>query len=433
MFATNSETDRVPKYAGDLLELASVTGWIDAELSSRADELVRIRQHLHANPELSGQERETTAFLTLELGGTELVLRPGRDGLGLMADLDIGDVTESTPRIAVRADIDALPIPDRSGRSYASRHENVAHACGHDAHASIVLGTARLFSLLSTQLSSLKPDLAVRLRFVFQPAEEISAGAAWMIEQGALDGVDAILGLHLEPKLCAGEIGVRYGVMTAYCDEVAISIRGQGGHTARPFLTTEPVAAAAQLLNMLYGLLPRTVDARDPAVFSVGSIHGGRAPNIIPDEVLLQGTLRTTDPHSRLVLRKRIRDYCDAVAASTGNVVAVEYSKPLIAVVNDERITAAVQSAASRVVGEDHVHVIPKPSLGGEDFALYVNEVPGSMFRLGCAGAEDWPQLHSPDFDIDESCLGIGASVLGYAILLLAKQLQPADPSGDTP
>jgi len=400
-----------------------VADWFEDGLNARADEFVRVRQHLHANPELSGQERETTAFLSLELDSTDLQVRQCRDGIGVIADLEVGSPTETTPLIAIRADIDALPLPDKKRKRYSSRHANVNHACGHDAHASIALGTARLFSILKSELANISPEFAVRLRFVFQPAEEICAGAAWMVEQGALDGVHAILGLHLEPQLRAGHVGIRYGVMTAYCDEVAIRIQGLGGHSARPYLTTDPIAAMSQLINLLYSSMPRAVDARDAAVFTLGSVHGGKAPNIIPDGVELAGTLRSTDAATRNTLKQRIRQCCRTIGESTGNEVSVEFSKPLIAVVNDENITQVVQEAATQVVGEDNVHIIQKPSLGGEDFALYVNDVPGCMFRLGCAGADEWPPLHSPHFDIDESCLTIGAGVFARSILLLSQTL----------
>ena len=205
--------------------------------------------------------------------------------------------------------------------------------------------------------------------------------------------------------------------------EVAIGIQGLGGHSARPYLTTDPIAAMAQLINLLYSSMPRAVDARDAAVFTFGSVHGGKAPNIIPDGVELAGTLRSTDANARTMLKQRIRQCCRTIGESTGNEVSVEFSKPLIAVVNDENITRVVQEAATQVVGEDNVHIIQKPSLGGEDFALYVNDVPGCMFRLGCAGADEWPPLHSPHFDIDESCLTIGAGVFARTILLLSQTL----------
>lgn len=400
-----------------------VAGWFEKGLEDRADEFVRVRQHLHANPELSGHELETTAFLTRELDSTSLQVRQCRGGLGIIADLEVGSPTDETPLIAVRADIDALPLPDKKGKRYSSIHENVNHACGHDAHASIALGTARLFSILGSELADVSPGFAVRLRFIFQPAEEICAGAAWMVEQGALEGVDAILGLHMDPQLHAGHVGIRYGVMTAYCDEVVVSIQGQGGHSARPYLTTDPIAAMAQLINLLYSSMPRTVDARDAAVFTVGSVHGGKAPNIIPDGVDFSGTLRTTDSAARATLKKRIRQCCQTLADATGNVINVDFAKPLIAVVNDENITQVVQEAATQIVGEDNIHMIQKPSLGGEDFAVYVNDVPGCMFRLGCAGAEGWPPLHSPHFDIDETCLTVGAGVFARSILLLSQTL----------
>ena len=260
----------------------------------------------------------------------------------------------------------------------------------------------------------------LRLRFIFQPAEETAEGGQWMVEQGAVDGVAAILGLHVDPERSLGQVGIRYGALTANCDEVEIVVTGQGGHAARPHQTRDPIAAAVQLASALYQQLPRAVDSRNLAVFSLGRFAGGTLPNVIPQQVELLGTLRTLDPAVRQTLQARIRGIVDGIAAATGTQMSLRFFESIDGVVNDEGVTQALEAAARRVVGDAGIEHITLPSLGAEDFSAYLTRVPGAMLRLGIAPAgSKSPYLHAPDFDIDERALALGVRILLRAALLL--------------
>lgn len=400
-------------------------GPFDRAIAGLQTEVVRIRRHLHAHPEPSGEEVETTRFLQAKLQQAGIETRRYRSDAqretGLTADVSLGSPAENCPMIAIRSDIDALRIPDQKDVEYRSQNAGVAHACGHDAHASIVAGLALAAAKLSRELSAEGDLPGLRLRFLFQPAEETSGGARWLVDQGAMDGVDAVLGLHVDPERPVGEVGVRYGVLTAFCDEVDFAVRGQGGHSARPHHTVDPIAAAAQLVAALYQSLPRSVDSRDASVFSVGQIEGGYAPNVIPGEVRLRGSLRTTDALTRTTLQRRIREICHGIGETTAAKVEVLFGAPLGAVDNHPVLAAALELASRRVVGEDGTKLIDRPSLGGEDFSVYLERAPGALLRLGCAGgAGRQPFLHSPLFDVDERCLAIGMRVLILAAILVA-------------
>ncbi len=400
--------------------LADVCRVIDQETARQEPDWIRLRRQFHCAPEPSGAEFATTARIVERLEAAGLSSRIPDRKVGVIAELELGNVSSQTPVIALRADIDALRMADHKTVSYASQRPELAHTCGHDVHTTIVLGAAELLAQVRRQLS--KDALpAVTIRFLFQAAEETCQGAAWMVEDGALDCVHYILGLHVEPAERVGRIGIRYGVLTAQVDEVAISIHGRGGHTARPHHTTDPIAAAAMLVCNLYQLLPRTVDVRDSSVFTVGQIIGGTASNVIPDEVSIQGTLRTTDCESRERLLDRIRSMGEHLGQLTGNDVTVEFRKPLGSVRNDATATNAFEVAARHVLGDSGIVRLTRPSMGGEDFAVYLDHVPGAQIRLGCAGdAPNWPLLHSPVFDVDERAISLGARVLVRAALLLA-------------
>ncbi len=395
---------------------------IDDQSGRLEDELVRIRRFLHSQPEPSGEERETTRYLHAKLEEYGVSARIAGRGVGIVADLDLGNPSDDTPLIAVRADIDALRMPDAKQVEYRSQREGLCHACGHDVHSTAVLGAAAV----ARRVGELVPSDALderghRLRLIFQAAEETSEGARWMVEDGALEGVSAILGLHVDPERPCGGVGIRYGVMTAYCDEVDVEVVGHGGHAARPHHTRDPIAAAAHLVGTLYEFLPRAVDSRNANVFTVGRIEGGYAPNVIPEKVQLQGTLRTTDPSSWTFLKERILEICVAVERATGTRVRCQFSSPLAGVNNDAYVTGVLESAARSVAGAEHVQRIEKPSLGGEDFAVYQEHVPGSMMRIGCAvpGVAQSPYLHSPHFDVDERVITLGSRILLRAALAL--------------
>ena len=398
----------------------------DEQIAGIEDELIRIRRHLHAHPEPSGEEVETSRFLAERLSAAGIKSRVCRDGVGVIADAEIGTPQEGCPRIAIRADIDALRLTDEKDVDYASQNAGIAHACGHDAHASIVLGAALAGAALTESATGNEQNASTsgfgtRLRFIFQPAEESCVGAQWMVEQGAVDDVDAILGLHVDPERAVGQVGIRFGTLTANCDEVSITIEGHGGHAARPHHSVDPIMAAAHLISTLYKFLPRSIDSRSPAVFTIGQISGGDAPNVIPGRVELSGSLRTTDADSRQVLKERILEICDGVGRNSGTTIHTEFVRPLQAVQNHPAITAALEEASRRVLGPENTATINHPSMGGEDFSVYLEHVPGALLRLGCAvPGSDETFLHSPLFDIDERTLALGTRILVRTALLLS-------------
>ena len=254
---------------------------LDRIAAERSSEWIAVRRFLHSHPEPSGDEIGTTQLIAERLVSLGIVPNiPGR-GVGVIADLKIGSPTADAPIVAIRADIDALRMHDRKSTEYASSCPGVAHACGHDAHTTVVLAAAELLTTLSRRLPESDVPSA-HLRFIFQAAEETAQGASWMVEDGALHGVSAILGLHVDPTIPAGKVGIRYGVLTAQVDEVLIEVRGKGGHAARPQHTSDPIGTAAMLVSALYQSVPRRADSLTPMVVSVGSIHGGSASIVFP-------------------------------------------------------------------------------------------------------------------------------------------------------
>lgn len=419
------------------LDLAEWEGRIDERIDGLQPEVVRIRRHLHAHPEPSGEELLTTQFVRsrLDEAGIETRTYQNDEGLtvGLSADLSIGNPADDAPLIAIRCDIDALRMPDAKEVEYKSTNDGITHACGHDAHTAIVLGLGLMSSGLNNR-TPLGPPLlrggilGQRLRLIFQPAEETSQGARWLVAQGAMENVDGILGLHVDPERPVGEVGIRYGFLTAFCDEIDIAVKGHGGHSARPHHTTDPIAAMAQLVTSLYQQLPRSVDSRDASVFSVGQVTAGYAPNVIPEIANLRGSLRSTTPDSRLTLKQRIEEIAAGVAQSTRSEIEVRFGAPLNAVDNHPTFASALERASQDVLGDDHVKLIDRPSLGGEDFSEYLGQAPGALLRLGCAvpGIRQ-PFLHAPNFDLDERCLAIGMKILFRAATQLSDELRAND------
>jgi amidohydrolase len=397
----------------------------DAARAFQTD-LLTIRRHLHAHPEPSGEEFETTHFIVERLTQAGLHPTVPPHGVGAMVDVDIGSPTVDAPRIALRGDIDALRLTDKKAVPWASKRPGLAHACGHDCHTTMVLMAACAAHRLNQDARRLAVGSSwsgAKLRFLFQPAEESAPGARWLVDSGAMDGIAAILGVHVDPLLPVGTVGIRSGVLTAHCDEVTIRIEGRGGHAARPHHTTDPISAAAQLISLLHQNLPRAVDARSPSVFTIGKIHGGEASNVIPDHVAMSGSLRTTANETRSRLIERMQAIGRAVEQATGNHVTIGLHHPLGAVTNDARIANAMEFVARQVVGASSIRALNRPSMGGEDFAVYLERAPGFQVRLGCAGpAADWPPLHSPLFDVDEQVLEIGLAMLLRGALLLAHE-----------
>jgi amidohydrolase len=379
---------------------------IDEWLNARAGDLIAIRRHLHAHPELSHHEFETAALVMRELkaAGLEPTLLPG--GNGVVCDIGTGDRV-----VAFRADLDALPMDDTKDVPYRSEMDGVAHACGHDVHTTVLLGLG---------LALAGSGLPGRVRLIFQPAEESPPdfGSLEMIAAGALAGVAELFAVHCYPRLPAGTVGVRAGAFTAAADIVEVTLRGPGGHTSRPHLTTDLVYAMAQVVVGVPGLLTRRVDPRDVVSLVWGAANSGEAPNAIPGTARLRGTVRTLDREAWKGLPDLVTGLIHDVAATAGAGAEVNYIRGVPPVVNDPTATATITSAAVAALGADRV-VEAEISMGGEDFAFYLEHVPGAMIRLGTGmpGEEAHRDLHRGDFDVDERCIAAGVRVLARTAL----------------
>lgn len=370
--------------------------------------LVEIRRHIHAHPELSGEEYQTAAFIAGVLSANGLHVEEGIGKTGVIGELQ---GTQPSDRIlAIRTDMDALPIQERANLEYASRIEGVMHACGHDIHTTVGLGTAMV-------LSQIAPELGGKVRFLFQPAEEIAQGANWMVKDGVMNNVAAILGLHVFPSIPAGSIGIRYGALTAAADDLEIIIIGESGHGARPHEAIDAIWIASQVITSLQQAISRTQNPLRPVVLSIGKINGGRAPNVIADRVQLLGTVRSLHPETRNNLPDWIEKIVANVCNSYNAKYQVNYRQGVPSVQNDNALTQLLQSAAEEAWTNERVQILPEPSLGAEDFSIYLEHAPGAMFRLGVGYEEriiNHP-LHHPQFEVDESAIMTGVVTLAYA------------------
>lgn len=399
----------------DTSRIADENQWprrLDRTVDAFQDRMVETRRHLHTHPEISGEETETTRYLEERLASDGIEVRIGPTGRGVIAG-PAGN--GSVPGIAMRADLDALPIQDAKTAAYRSSVRGVMHACGHDAHTAAVLGAA--WALDAAGKSGILP-WPVAWKAIFQPAEETNHGALEMIEAGALEGVGAMLALHVDPSMPAGTIGHRSGVLTAHCDKMRVLIRGSGGHAARPYESRDPIAAAAQLINAIYAAVPRLLDPRHTVVLTVGAISAGKRYNAIPDRAVLDGAVRSLDKDARRRTLERVREIAEGVARMSGTEIEITFRSGPPSVLNDPVLTDLVRECAVDLLGDDGVRRIDRPSMGGDDFAHYLSHVPGSLFRLGCSGPETTGTgLHTPDFDVDERALGIGAKILARAVV----------------
>jgi amidohydrolase len=385
---------------------------IDRAIDSLFPQMVALRRHLHAHPEPSGEELQTSLYLYQRASDQGLRVRMGPEGRGVVVE---GRDEGATRRIALRADIDALRIHDQKGVDYHSQVDGIMHACGHDAHTAVIFGT--MMCLDQLQASGQLP-WPVAWRAIFQPSEETATGAREMVAAGALEGVDAILSAHVDPSRRTGTIGVRPGVFTANCDDVRITVHGRGGHAARPHESIDPIAAAAQLISTLYQFIPRATDSQDAVVIAIGHIHGGENANVIPEKVALEGTFRSLDRAVRARTMQHIGTLATGIEQVSGTKIEVRFESSIPSVYNDERLTSLVTQVAEEVVGAEGLKLLPRPSMGSEDFAVYLEHVPGTMFRLGCAPDEKpAPGLHTPIFDVAESCLAVGAKILARAVV----------------
>jgi amidohydrolase len=369
-------------------------------LAAHYDDLVAWRRHIHRHPELGRQEFGTTQFVADRLVEAGLNPKALPGGTGLICDFG----PEHAPRIALRADMDALPMAERTGASYASTVPGVAHACGHDAHTAILLGAA-------TALAA-APELPMGVRLIFQPAEELMPGGALdAIAAGALVGVSRIFALHCDPRLAVGRVAVVAGPITSAADSVEITLHSPGGHTSRPHLTSDLVYGMGTVITGLPGVLSRRIDPRHGTVMVWGAANAGVAANAIPQIGTLAGTVRTASRETWLEMEALVQEIVSGLLAPLGIEHSLQYRRGVPPVVNEERSTQ-IMTHAIEAVGPDAL-ADTRQSGGGEDFSWYLEDVPGAMARLGVwSGEGQQLDLHQPTFDLDERALAVGVRVL---------------------
>jgi amidohydrolase len=379
---------------------------LDRWLADHGTSLVQLRRHLHAHPELSGSEFATTRLLAdrLAAAGLAPVLLPKRNGL----ICDVGpDHPPSDRIVAVRADIDALPLRDLKDVPYRSTVDGVSHACGHDVHATIV-------TALGGFLASVRDTLPGRVRLLLQPAEEIlPCGSLEVIEAGGLAGVSEIYALHCDPKLPPGQVGLRVGPLTAAADNIVVTLAGPGGHPARPHLTVDIVDALGRLVTEVPAILTRRTDTRSGVLIVFGQLNAGGSPASIPTEGRIAGTVRVLDRDMWGKAPDLVTQIVRDVVAPTGAEVSVDYRRGRPPVVNDQRAVRTLTEAAVAGLGPDAVAETPQ-SMGGEDFSWYLERVPGALARLGVAQPGLDLDLHQGTFDVDERAIGVGLRLLAH-------------------
>ncbi|HEY9602903.1 MAG TPA: M20 family metallopeptidase [Allocoleopsis sp.] len=369
--------------------------------------LIEIRRHIHSHPELSGQEHQTASYVAGVLSSCGIVVQEAIGKTGVIGEL-VGRTDDRL--VAVRTDMDALPIQERTCLEFASRKPGIMHACGHDVHTTVGLGTAMVLS----QLGEVLPG---NIRFLFQPAEEIAQGASWMVRDGVMNDVSAIFSLHVFPSIPAGSVGIRYGALTAAADDLEIFITGESGHGARPHEAIDAIWIASQVITTLQQAISRTQNPLRPMVLTIGQISGGRAPNVIADQVRLAGTVRSLHPETHADLPEWIEQIVANVCNMYGARYEMNYRRGVPSVQNDLALTQLLEASAREAWGSDRVQILPEPSLGAEDFAVYLEHAPGTMFRLGVGlhNQLNYP-LHHPLFEVDESAIVTGVVTLAYTI-----------------
>ncbi len=385
---------------------SDLVGELDAFLADHQAELIEFRRDLHAHPEIGYAEHRTTRRIALRLEAAGLKPAVLPKGTGLIAD--IGGSRDDAPAVALRADIDALPIVDEKNVPYRSLNAGACHACGHDVHTSVLLGTG-LFLARAAAAGALPG----KVRLIFQPAEEVPGGALDVLAAGGISSVDHIFALHCDPKLEVGKIGTRIGPITAACDKVKVQLSGPGGHTARPHLTADLVFALGKMITELPAALSRRIDARSGLSLVWGKVSAGSAPNAIPDSGSVEGTVRCLDDSSWHAAPEMMKDLVESIASAYGVTADLTYERSVPPVVNEAVSTQMIAAAADRVLGPDAISTAPQ-SLGGEDFAWYLESIPGSLLRLGTAapGSVDEFDIHQPMFDVDEACIAVGVKVM---------------------
>src|SRR5215470_11501231 len=390
---------------------SDLVGERDAFLEGHGPELIEFRRDMHAHPEVGYAEHRTTRRIALRLEAAGLRPSVLPKGTGLIAD--IGGSAHDAPAVALRADIDALPIVDDKDVPYRSLNVGACHACGHDVHTSILLGTG-LFLARAAAAGALPG----KVRLIFQPAEEVPGGALDVLAAGGISSVERAFALHCDPKLDVGKIGTRVGPITAACDKVKVQLSGPGGHTARPHLTADLVYALGKIITEPPAALSRRIDPRSGLSLVWGRASAGSTSNAIPDSGVVEGTLRCLDDSAWHAAPEMLKDLVESVASAYGVNADLTYERSVPPAVNEAVSTGMIAAAADRVVGPDAIIAAPQ-SLGGEDFAWYLESIPGSLFRLGTRppGSLQEIDIHQPMFDVDERCIAVGVKVMAATAL----------------
>ncbi len=379
---------------------------LDLFLAVHEAELISFRRDLHAHPELSYHEHRTTRRVSEQLAAAGLRPVTLPKGTGLIAE--IGDPAASGPVVGLRADLDALPITDEKNVPYRSTVPNACHACGHDVHTTVLLG-AGLF--LASRAA--RSGLPGRVRLVFQPGEEVGTGAMDVMAAGGIASVDRMFALHCDPRLDVGKLGTRIGPITAARDKITVRVSGPGGHTARPHLTGDLVYALGKIITELPAALSRRVDPRSSLSLVWGRVSAGSAANVIPDDGVVEGTVRCLDDEAWHQAPELIKALVDSVASAYGVIAEIDYVRDVPPTINESTSTAILESAAAQVLGPEGA-VPTQQSLGGEDFAWYLESIPGAMARLGTRtpGSADDFDIHQPTFNVDERAIAIGVRLM---------------------
>ncbi len=380
---------------------------VNAAVNEVLPHAIKMRHHLHRHPELSFHEEQTAKFIAMkleELGVDSLQTSIG--GNGILAT--ITGLQGTGPTLALRADMDALPIQEEGESEYRSERDGVMHACGHDGHSAVLLGTAQT-------LCRLRANFAGTVRLIFQPAEEVAAGARAIVDSGGMKDVDAIFALHGWPGMDVGKIGIRPGAMMASADTFDITIDGRGAHAAMPHLSVDPIVAGAQVVTALQTIVSRETSPVDSVVVSVTQFHAGSAHNIIPGRAELKGTVRCLTSELRQIMPERVERVVAGVCGALNAEYKLNYRFGTPVTINDERMVNLVREVGAACLGEENVVQLEWPSLGAEDFAVYLGHAPGAMFRLGTGAAK--PPLHTPTYDFGDEPLKPGIEMFTHLAL----------------
>jgi amidohydrolase len=375
-------------------------------------QLVEWRREFHRHPELGFQEFRTSSRVAEILGGLGCQVRTGVGKTGV-----VGELGQGSPVVAIRADMDALPIQEANQEPYTSQVPGVMHACGHDAHTSMLLGVATLL---------VKHTFPGTVRFLFQPSEEVAddegiSGAPRMIADGAMEGVDRVISLHVDPVTPTGVIRIAAGPFSGGVDSFFATIFGEGGHGARPHELVDPIYIASHVILVLHGIVSRRMNPFTPAVISIGSIHAGQTENVIPERVDISGTIRFMEEEVRHRIHREMEQAFQVSRAMGGDYeLKFEYGTPPM--INDPGVVDFITQVSSDLLGDENVQP-PLRGLGAEDFGCFSEIAPGAMFVLGCRIEEDERLIHNPRFDIDERCLPFGAAILAETALRFLTRL----------